>query len=81
MQNQHFLPPEALRNASRLVLTQGNQLLIEGCRSLIACDEDCIRVQLPEGVLSVHGNGLSISCFAASSMLICGHIASMERTL
>ena len=79
MHKQPFLPPEATSKASRLVWTQGNHLLIEGCGKLIACDENCIRLKVQEGLLSVRGDTLSIGCLAPDYLTVCGCILALER--
>ena len=79
MHKQPFLPPEATGKASRLVWTQGTHLLIEGCARLIACDENCIRLKVQEGILSVRGDRLSIGCFSPDYLTVCGCIHTLER--
>ena len=72
------LPPEATNRESRLILSGGRSLLIEGHRGLLAYDSACIKAKLPHALLICQGADLVISAFSADDMLISGEIHSLE---
>lgn len=73
-----ILPPEAISNLSRIILTGDNNLLIEQHKGLFSYDESCINVQLAGGMLFINGKSLLISEFSARDICIRGEICSLE---
>lgn len=62
----------------QIQLLGNRELLIEGCRSVEACDENLIRLRLPGLLLMVLGEGLQVGEFAAESLSVRGKIRSLE---
>jgi len=78
MRFDSLLPPEAVRDTPRFVLTGRNQLLIEGHKGLLHCEDESISVHIPKGTLMINGTHLSIASLGTQDMIICGNICRLE---
>lgn len=72
------LPPEAIADIPRAVLTGNKKLLIEGHKGLILCDIDRICIRLPQGRMDVHGSNLTIASLSIDDLIITGTINRLE---
>ena len=72
------LPREALPGGFGLSLSGQNELSVRGCRRILEYEETCICLLLDGVVLSVKGEGLLCTTFAAESLVISGHISLLS---
>lgn len=72
-----LVPPEARSEASRVVISGREQVLIEQHRGLFSYETSRIRVRTQAGLMTVAGTGLVISHFGPQDLLIQGEIASV----
>ncbi len=70
-------PLETATGALRAVLSGGRSLLLESQQGLLSYDEKRVTVKTREGVLTVLGEGMRISHFGESDMLIRGKITAL----
>lgn len=73
-----ILPPETTTHESRLILSGGNKLLIEGHQGLLSYDTVCIKARLKNALLACSGENLVIRQFSQDDILIEGAILSLE---
>lgn len=83
MQGKIFLPPEIRRDVPRIILSGGEELLLEQHGGLFSYDSKCIRIRTGAGLLTVEGEKLVIEYFGVQDLMIRGkiHALSMDESI
>ena len=77
MQRIPILPSGNGVSEPRAVLSGTRELLIERHQGLFSYETKCIRVRLPNGILTVKGSDLVIAYFGVEDLQIQGKIESI----
>ena len=78
MQGKIFLPPEIRRDVPRIILSGGEELLLEQHGGLFSYDSKCIRIRTGAGLLTVEGEKLVIEYFGVQDLMIRGKIHALR---
>lgn len=70
----NIVPPEICSRAPRMILTGGEEVLIEQHAGLISYESRCIRIRTGAGAVTVQGEALVIAYFGLQDLLIRGKI-------
>lgn len=66
-------------NESRVTMTGGKRLVIEGQRGVLEYGNERIAVASPEGRITVSGAALTLDAMDTDTLVISGRIAAVER--
>ena len=69
---------EVSGRAVRATLVGGSRVLIENHTGITDFSEDCVRLNVPNGTLSVHGTHLSLCEVRPNALIVRGCIRSVE---
>ncbi len=69
--------PSGYCESFSLTLENGGMLFVDGCRSIIKYESDCIKLRLKCKTLCVLGQGLTLKSFCQRELCICGKISSL----
>lgn len=72
------LPEEIYGSGPFIELRGRREICIQGCRKILLCETDAVRLSLREGVLAVRGRGLSCTTYFAGAVSIRGVICGVE---
>lgn len=76
-----FDMPKILKPSVPHIETEGNrEVMIDGCRGILAYEEDLIRLNAGNLVMTFRGDRLSIKTYSESQAVITGDIVSIEFT-
>lgn len=78
MHGKIFLPPEIRKDAPRIILSGGEELLLEQHGGLFSYDSKCIRIRTGAGLLTVEGEKLVIDYFGVQDLMIRGKIQALR---
>lgn len=78
IENTLDLPTGVLTTAPRIELSGDRRVLIEGCQSILECDEDSIRLRTAMGIVRFTGRELCMHCLTPEHAVITGRLASVE---
>jgi len=71
-------PAGSLTKITLLEMESNRRLVIDGCEGILAYTDDCIRLRVPEGELTVMGCGLGMNCLTAEGAAVTGRIQRIE---
>lgn len=72
------LPAGVLTAAPRMEFSGNRRVLVEGCKRILECDEDCIRLCTANGILRFTGRELCMACRTAEYAVITGRVSAVE---
>ena len=72
------MPTGVLTAAPRVEFSGNRRVLVEGCKRILECDEDCVRLCTANGVLRFTGRGLCMTCRTAEYAVITGRFSAVE---
>ena len=78
MQGKIFLPPEIRRDVPRIILSGGEELLLEQHGGLFSYDSKCIRIRTGAGLLTGEGEKLVMEYFGVQDLMIRGKIHALR---
>lgn len=62
----------------RLVIDSNREILVEGCRGIVAYDEDTIRFRGDSVEVRITGRGLVLNLLTSENLLLTGEISGIE---
>ena len=72
------IPREALPGGFGITMSGRCELCVRGGRKILSYGEENIRLLLGKTILSIKGEGLLCTVFAAENMTVCGKICAVE---
>lgn len=63
---------------THLEINGNNEVIVEGCRSIVEYDENIIKISTKKMYISFFGRSLNIKCLTTDSLVIKGFITSIE---
>jgi len=60
-----------------VTVENGKRVFIDGCRSIMKYETDCVRIRLYKRSVSVLGEGLKLTSFSQRELCISGRISSV----
>ena len=72
------MPTGVLTSAPRVEFSGNRRALVEGCKRILECDEDCIRLCTQNGILRFTGRELCMTCRTAEYAIITGRLSAVE---
>ncbi len=71
------LPEEIYGSGPFIELHGRREVCVQGCRKILLCEPDAVRLALREGILSVRGRGLSCTAYFAGAVSVRGVICAV----
>lgn len=62
----------------RMNICGNTEAVIEGCRGVVEYSDKCIKLNTGRSILSFTGRGLHLKCMSEYSLILEGHILSIE---
>lgn len=72
------LPEEIYGGGPFIELRGRREVCVQGCRKILLCEPEAVRLSLRDGILSVQGRGLSCATYFAGAVSICGVICAVS---
>ena len=74
------VPLSALGDIPFMELTGNRELILDGCGSILAYDDDTIRLSAGKLIILVRGHGLILKSFSENAVRITGFFIAVEFT-
>ena len=65
-------------NCTHLEINGNNEVIVEGCKSIVEYDENIIKISTKKMFIQFLGRNLRIKCLNTDSLVIQGFITSIE---
>ena len=75
------MPPPDFYRRPVLHIDCGGRIEVEGCRSILLCNEDMIRLDLGRWQVSLCGDALRIEALTRRELQICGQVLRVEFSM
>ncbi len=72
------IPPGTFSGGATITLNSDSEVTVDGCRGVISCSEDYIKLSLGNKSLGVSGRLLTIKSLTEREVVIIGIISSVE---
>jgi len=72
------MPPSVFGGISSITVSGNREAEICGCEKLLLYSEECIRLKVRDGNISVNGSGLTMKSYYTDTVVIKGKIHSIE---
>lgn len=76
--NTTSIPECAINGCFHLEMNGNREIIIDGCKGILEYDENVIKINTSDIILSFIGRNLSIKCMTSESLIIKGYIVSIE---
>lgn len=72
------LPVGTISGGATLILHSDREVIVDGCRGVISCSEDMIKVNIGNRAVCITGRSLMIKSLTDREIIIAGCILSIE---
>ncbi len=72
------LPTGTVGGGATVILHSDREVIVDGCRSVISCSEEDIKLNIGNRSLVIRGKGLVIKVLTDREITLSGHIGAIE---
>ncbi len=76
--NTNCIPSCAISGCFHLEMNGNREIIIDGCKGILEYDENVIKINTSDIILSFLGRNLTIKCMTSESLIIKGYVTSIE---
>ncbi len=76
--NPDKMPFGTMPNSSHFEINSNREVIVEGSKGILQYDENIIRVNMGNMIVSFSGRKLSLKCLSTDSLIVVGFITSIE---